>query len=160
MTATTAAVTTASDWITAGVAVLAFLLSVAAFVYSRRATRAAEASAKAADRSAAVAEREEKRQAQEAEERAVRWQLTSTGRYRPNRLTNVGDGTAYDVQVQVADDIKVQDHPYEKEVIGPNSSMLVGIAVTMDSADDTVTVRWRNSPDGPVRDWSHPAVEV
>ena len=149
---------TAADWITAVVAVLAFILSAVALVYSRRATRASEASAEAARRSTAVAEREEQRLAQEAEEQAVRWQLTGTGQYRPNRLTNLGSGTAFDIRIEMADNIKVLGMPYEREILGPNSSMLVGLALDMDTTDDTVTVRWRNSADGPERVWSHPAV--
>jgi hypothetical protein len=93
--------------IAAVAAVAALLVSVAAFLYSRRSTLAAERSATeakrsadAAERSVDVAEREEERARAEADERAVRWDYKRTGQAEAT-LTNVGEGTAFDVRVEV-----------------------------------------------------------
>lgn len=144
-----------TDWITVAVAAAAFLVSLIALYYSKKAADASKLSAEAADRSAGAAERAEWREVQEAQERAVRWQLVGTGRYQPNRLTNLGDSTAQDVRVEMEEGMKVHGASYTQAEVGPNSSMLIPVSITMGLRDRTITVRWKS--DGQERSWSHPA---
>lgn len=139
------------------IAIVALLVSLAALVYARRATLANEEAAKATRRTADVAERTEQQERVDADATAVRWRLEQVAA-GVNGLRNVGDGVAYDVRVHVPPDIAVLGLPTEKGEVGPGSMMRVGAAADAGTVDDTVRVYWRNSPQGPEREWSHPAV--
>lgn len=148
---------TVAEWVGPAIAGCAVVVSVIAVLYARAAARAAKRSASAAERSAAVAEREEQRAVQDADERAVRWTLTKLS-FGVNALTNVGDGTAYDVQVTVAPDMVVHGIPDRVDRLPSGSMMRVSAAISADTEDDTVRVLWRNEPEGLEREWTHPAM--
>jgi hypothetical protein len=145
---------TFSDWVVPGTAVAALLLSAAAFVYSRRSTLAAERSATEAQRSAAaaertadVAEREEQRVQAEVEERAVKWELDRSGNAAAY-VTNAGDGTAYDVHVEVPEEMRVVGEHTAAPELPAGGQLRVGVARRMSASPGSrITVRWRNRPE-------------
>ncbi len=137
---------------------VALLVSLVAFAYSRRSTLAAELSAteatRAADaavRAADVAEREEQRNQIEAEARAVRWHLQRTGTAAAT-LTNIGEGNAFDVHVEVPESMNVIGaHPAATE-LPAHGQMLVRVSRKMSAPSDSrITVCWRNQLGGPER---------
>ncbi|MGY1738368.1 hypothetical protein [Geodermatophilus sp. SYSU D00684] len=139
-------------------AVVALLVSVAAFLYSRRSTLAAERSATeakrsadASERSADVTQREEQRAQVEAEERAVRWRLERTGSAAAT-LTDVGEGAALDVHVEVPESMRVIGARTTAAELPAGGQLMVRVARRMSApADSHITVRWRNRPGGPWR---------
>ncbi|MGY1751093.1 hypothetical protein [Modestobacter sp. SYSU DS0511] len=149
---------TLADGTVAVTAVVALVLSFLAFVYSRRSTLAAETaaaearrSADAAERSADVAEREEERAREEAEERAVRWALDRVGGATAH-LVNTGEGTAYDVRVQVPEAMRVVGGHAAADELPAGGKLPVGVSRRMSApARSGLTVRWRTRPGGPER---------
>lgn len=147
-----------TNWIASVVAVLALATSLAAFLYSRRATlasersaTAAEQSALAADRSAAVAEREERRQMRDADERAVRWRVEQLGSASV-MLRNSGEGTAYDVIVEVREGAQIVGGA---QVNGATVFSGEGVRVPASTAGmgrhKQLDVHWRTSVEAPVQ---------
>ena len=147
----------ADDWIVAVVAVLALLISIGAFIYSRRATIAAE-------RSTAVSERQEQRQLEEAAERAVRWRFapepvvifsTTPARTYDEGMTqmvNEGDGTAYDVRVELHEGSQVIGGPLLNGATAPSNEWVRLSRGTAGYGEhQEVRVYWRASPDGSIR---------
>lgn len=146
-----------TDWIAAVVAVLALAISIAAFIYSRRATMASE-------RQAAVAERQERRALEEAAERAVRWRFMPQPRVifsdTPARgsggdvlsITNEGDGTAYDVRVELRDGDQVIGGPLVNgELVHRGEWVGMPSATAGYGPNEQFLVYWRTAPDGPER---------
>ncbi len=138
-----------TEWIVAVAALLALIVSFAAFLYSRRATLAAEESAAAARRAAAVAERQEQRDLEDAERRAVRWRPERLGTASV-KLWNDGDGTAHDVRVEVSEGAQIVGGP---QVYGVTVHSGEGVRVPASTAGYGVhrelLVHWRTSPSGP-----------
>jgi hypothetical protein len=151
-------VTTDIDAASFLVALLALALSGGAIYYSRRATKASERSAKAsecsaeaASRSAGVAEREEQRQAREAEERAVRWKPEAVGTATV-RFVNIGDGTAYDVAVEVREgNAIVGGRQVNGATVHSGDSVRVPASTAGLGTHRQFDVHWRTSPEGPVQ---------
>jgi hypothetical protein len=150
---------TVTDWIAAVASALAVLFSAAAFRYGRRSAVAAEKSAAeaqrsamAAERSADVAEREEQRARAEAEERAVRWALARSGDAAAH-LTNSGELSAYDVRVEVPEQMRVVGGHATAAELHAGGTLRVPVSRRMTAAPGAgITVRWRNRPEGPVRE--------
>jgi hypothetical protein len=136
-------------------ALLAFLLSVGAIVYTRRATRAAERSAEASSRSAAVAEREEQRQLEETEARAVVWVVKRTGS-AALRLTNAGEVTAHDVRVVVPSIAQVVGRPLPNGVSVHRGTEIIIGAVEYRARGQFMDVFWRLDPNGSEMSWHYP----
>jgi len=134
------------------------VLSILAFLYSRRSTLASERSAieaqraaAAAERSADVAEREEQRVRDEAEERAVRWSLDRVGD-AGGHLANTGEGTAYDVHVEVPEAMRVVGARTIADELPGGAKLPVQLSRRMSAPlGGAVTVRWRTAPGGPQR---------
>lgn len=153
-----------TDWITAGAAVTAVIISLLALGYSRSSARssarsaaAAEAAGTAADRQASVAERDEERRLEVAEESAVLWRVDrqSTAEVR---LRNIGSQAAYDVHVTIPPGTSVFNMPPPSgETIPRDGHALIGVVTDLDTPMDAhIEVRWRNSPDGSERNWHQP----
>jgi hypothetical protein len=145
-------------------ATLAFLLSAGAIVYTRRATQASEQSAEAASRSAAVAERAEQRQLEEAAERAVAWRFAPepvtvfsdmpAGTYDDGmtQMVNEGDGTAYDVRVEVHEGMQVLGGPLlHGATVHSNEWVRLAKSTGGYGEHKEGHVSWRVTRDGPVR---------
>ncbi len=153
-----AGVTTNLDAASLFVALLALVLSGGAIYYSRRATKASERSARAselsadaASRSAGVAEREEQRRGREAEERAVRWhpEAISTAMVR---LRNTGEGTAFDVRVEIREGNQIVGGPGVNGATVPSGdSVRVPASSAGLARHRQFDVHWRTSPEGPVQ---------
>jgi hypothetical protein len=137
------------EWIIAVAAVLALIVSGAAFFYSRRATLAAEEAAAAAGRAAGVAERQEQRDLEDAHRRAVRWRPERLGS-ATIKLWNDGEGTAYDVRVEVSEGAQIIGGP---QVNGTTINSGEGVRVPASTAGyghhREFLVHWRASPGSP-----------
>jgi hypothetical protein len=118
---------------------------------AQRSADSSERSAAAAERSADVAERQEHRAHVEAEERAVRWVLERRGNAAAH-LTNTGEGTAYDVRIEVPEEMRVIGASTTATQLPSGGQLRLGVSRRMSAAPRSrVTVRWRNRPDGPER---------
>jgi hypothetical protein len=149
---------TLTDWILAGVAALALLVSIAAVVLSRRAVQAAHRAEAAAHGSREAAAGELWARRKLAQEHAIRWTLTRHGA-ATNELVNIGDKTAYDVRVEVPEGMDVLGLPTEYVQVLSGESVTLGVARSrLGSRDALIRVRWRDAPGGAEREWTHPAV--
>jgi len=157
-------VTTDLDAATFLLAVLAFLLSVGAILYTRRATRASEQSAEASSRSAAVAERAEQREVEEAAERAVRWRFAPGPRVvfsgmplaenadRMTQMVNEGESTAYDVRVELHEGPQVIGGPLlHGATVHSNEWVRLARSTAGYGEHQELRVYWRVGSNGPVR---------
>jgi hypothetical protein len=155
---------TVTDWIVAVVAVLALVISILAFLYSRRATIASE-------RSAAVLERQEEWQFEERAQRAVRWRFEwpprvyffpddstseSTEPTEPtnDRVTmlNEGDGTAYDVRVELNEGGQVIGGPLLNGItVHSNERVQLPASTAGYGRHKELTVSWRVTSNGRTR---------
>jgi hypothetical protein len=158
------AVTTDLDAANFLLATLAFLLSAGAIAYTRRATRASEQAAEAASRSATVAERAEQRQLEESADRAVRWRFMPEPRVvfsntpagihddRMTSMTNEGDGTAYDVRVELHEGPQIIGGPLVNgATVHSNESVRLPANTAGYGEHQELRVYWRVTVDGPVR---------
>jgi hypothetical protein len=151
-------VMTLTDQIVVGAAVLAILVSAAAVFYSRRALQVARRAEIAAQRHAEFAAGEQQARRQMAKEHAIRWTLTRNGA-ATNDLVNIGDRTAYDVRVEVPAGMDTLGLPTESAEIPSGGTITVGVARSRQASQGgIIRVRWREAPDAPDREWSHPAV--
>jgi hypothetical protein len=148
-----------TDWIVAGVAILALLVSTTALFYSRRAAQAASRSEVAARRSAECAAGEQIARRKAAKEHAIRWTLTRHGA-ATNDLVNIGDHTAYDVRVEVPAGMDILGLPTQRAQMPSGDTFTVGVARSKIASNGGVMIRvlWRDAPDGPDQEWLHPAV--
>jgi hypothetical protein len=143
-----------NQFMTAVTALLAFVVSVLALIYSRRAARAAERSAEAATRSASIAE-------QDAEARAVRWELSIVGEYnwvKRANIENTGERTAHNVSASwictnIEHEVLDLGSYLDVDAVPPGSAIQVPVP---DYVHRDVVVRWRNRPDGTVLTWRYP----
>jgi hypothetical protein len=147
-----------TDWIVVTVAVLALLVAAAAFFYSRRAALAAERSEAAARLSADYVAGEQRARRKQAENHAIRWQLIRHGA-ATNDLVNIGEKTAYDVRVEVPAGMDLLGLPTDRAEVPSGDTITLGVARSrMGSLGGTIRVLWRDAPDAPDREWTHPAV--
>ena len=148
---------TLTDQIVVGAAVLALLVSAAAVYYSRRALQVARRAEVAAQRHAEFAAGEQQARRQMAKEHAIRWTLTRNGA-ATNDLVNIGDRTAY-VRVEVPAGMDTLGLPTKSAEIPSGGTITVGVARSRQASQGgIIRVRWREAPDAPDREWSHPAV--
>ncbi|MDF2848998.1 MAG: hypothetical protein K0R97_2980 [Oerskovia sp.] len=68
-------------------------------------------------------------------------------------LTNGGNRTAFDVRIDVPQDI-VTAGSYAWPKVDPRASVSFLLAFSMASRSRSVTVRWTNEPAGPEREWT------
>jgi hypothetical protein len=149
---------TLTDQIVVGAAVLALLMSSAAVFYSRGALQVARRSEIAAQRHAEFAAGEQNARRQMAREHAIRWTLTRNGA-ATNDLVNIGDRTAYDVRVLVPAGMDTLGLPTQSAEIPSGGTITVGVARSRQASQGgIIRVLWREAPDAPDREWSHPAV--
>lgn len=150
---------TITEWLVAIAAVAAVIVSVVALIYSRSSARsakrsaiAAEESADAAKRTADVAERDERRKLEDAEQRAVRWEVERLGSAFV-KLWNTGDSTAHDVYAEASESVRIvsQTPPVQGDTIHAGTGVRIG-ASSYDGDDGHLTIRWRNQPDGEVKE--------
>ena len=147
-----------TDWIIAGVAVLALLVSTAALVHSRRAALIARRSEARAEQAVAFAAVVQGAQLKLAEAPPMRWRLTRHGA-ATNDLVNIGDRTAYDVRVEVPAGLDVVGLPTERNEVPSGGAITLGVARSRVTTDGgVIRVFWRDVPGGPEREWAHPAV--
>jgi hypothetical protein len=143
----------ASDWTALAVAVAALLVSVASFVYSRRATRASELQA-------AVAERDEQRRLAEADRTAVAWAPEFTWGMGSGplehehvatiRFTNSGAAVARNVRVFLPPGSQIIDGFDEIPAIEPGLSIFVAVIVKVLLSQDAIFgIEWRVQESGP-----------
>jgi hypothetical protein len=147
-----------SDWIVAAVSVLALLVSAAALAYGVRAGRTAARAEMAARLATEFAAGEQRARREQAHDHAIRWRLTRQGA-ATNELVNIGDETAYDVRVVVPEYVNVLGLPTDRPELRSGESMTIGVARSkLGTMGVVIRVLWRDSPDAPEREWSHPAV--
>ena len=92
------------------------------------------------------------------QDHAIRWKLTRHGA-ATNDLVNIGDKTAYDVRVEVPDGMNIVRLPTERAQVPSGDTITLGVAQSRLGSDGgVIRVLWRDAPDGPDREWSHPAV--
>jgi hypothetical protein len=147
-----------TDWIVAIIAVLALVVSTAAFLYSRRAALAADRSEAAARLSADYVAGEQRARRKKAENHAIRWQLIRHGA-ATNDLVNISDKTAYDVRVEVPAGMDLLGLPTGRAEVPSGDTITLGVARSrVGSQVGVIRVLWRDAPDAPDREWTHPAV--
>jgi hypothetical protein len=149
---------TMTEGVVVGLAALALLVSAASVFYCRRAVLAARRSEEAAQRCAEFAAGEQTARRKIMKDHAIRWTLTRHGA-ATNDLVNIGDRTAYDVRVEVPAGMDVLGLPTEWAEVPSGGTITVGVARSkLAYTGGTIHVRWRDAPDEPEHEWSHPAV--
>jgi hypothetical protein len=143
----------ASDWTASSVAVAALLVSVASFVYSRRATTASELQA-------AVAGRDEQRRLAEADRTAVAWAPEFTWGMGSGplehehiatiRFTNSGTAVARNVRILLPPGSQIIDGFDNIPAVEPGLPISVAVIVkVLLSRDAHFGIKWRVQESGP-----------
>jgi hypothetical protein len=146
------------DWVVAAAAVLALLVSAAALAYGVRADRRAARAEVAARLATQFAAGEQRARREQAHDHAIRWRLMRQGA-ATNELVNIGDETAYDVRVVLPQGVDVLGLPTDRPELRSGESMTIGVARSkLGTRRVAIRVLWRDAPDAPDREWSHPAV--